>query len=505
MMISFVLPVIITLIGVFSFAVLGGEEPDNGKINAEFTKTLLQMDDYSWDALGDETVPLEQQDEDVLELLYHLVRVVPSSFLKQGVSKLLPNFSVLVNDPVQFRGRAFELKGQVVFVREIPLNPAERKRFRIPSVFRCRFCVEGQHVADILTAFVPAAWKRNEPINERSSVTGIYVKRLRSNQSIADKFTLNESTLNESTLNKPTLNESTSDESIFKGLIFQESEFIPFFVAPRFYWFPDTFLGNLGFDVGSFDQVPPLRITDLKKQQFDIVPSLRLLGRKEIIHRAFKFTAADREPFYGLLWATSQIPSNRIGQEARRILEQKGKHKNSVTELFNNPQETRGKPVLLQGIAKQVLPTLVEDKEVEILFGIKKYYQIYFYTNDSRGNPLVVCVTSLPSGMPVGSSPDYAERITIAAIPYKLWVYESSEKLEGSNSYKPNYAPLLIGKSPNWHQQKKTQKYSTKNNETKTSETQNTKTTISFTLFFLLLLIWIIVQRFRSKKNIKFR
>ncbi|MDR2756190.1 MAG: hypothetical protein LBC20_10830 [Planctomycetaceae bacterium] len=488
----FVLPMIVTLMGVFSFAVSGEEQPNGNRINAEVTKTLLGMDDYSWDALGDETVPLEQQYEDVLELLYHLVRVVPASFLKQGVSKRLPDFSVLVGDPVQFRGQAFELKGQVVFVREIPLNPVEQKRFRIPSIFRCRFCVEGQHVADILTAFVPAAWKQNEPINERSTVTGIYIKRLRSNESIADKLASNEPTSN-----KPTSHESTSDESVVKNLLFQESDFVPFFVALRFSWFPDTFLGNLGFDVGSFDQVPPLRITDLKKQQFDIVPSLRFLGRNEIIHRAFKFTVADREPFYGLLQAVSQIPSNRIRQEARRILEQEGQHKNSVIELFNNPQKTRGQPVLLQGIAKQVLPTLVEDKEVEILFGIKKYYQIYFYTDDSLGNPLVACVTTLPDGMPVGSSPDYAERITIAAIPYKLWVYESSEKLEGGSGYKPNYAPLLIGGSPTWHQEKKSLKHPTVNNET-----QNTKTTISFTIFFLLLLIWMIIRRFRSKKNI---
>jgi hypothetical protein len=489
---------------VFSFAVLGGEQPDNSKINAEFTKTLLQMDDYSWDALGDETVPLEQQYEEVRELLYHLVRVVPPSFLKQGISKPLPDFSVLVNDPAQFRGRAFELKGRVVFVREIALNPVEKKRFRIPSIFRCRFCVEERHVADILTAFVPAAWKQNEPINERASVTGIYIKRLRSNESISDKSEVTKSEFTESKFT-----ESKFTESEVTGSVFTESEFVPFLVAPRIQWFPDTFLGNLGFDVGSFDQVPPLRITDLKKKkQFDVVPSLRILGRNEIIYRAFKFTVADLEPFYGLLRATSQIPSNQIRREAQRILEQKGKRQNSaqnsaqnsVIELFNNPEETRGKPVLLQGVAKQVLTTLVEDKEAEILFGIKKYYQIYFYTDDSRGNPLVVCVTSLPDGMPVGSSPDYAERITIAAIPYKLWVYESSEKLEGGDGYKPNYAPLLIGKSPVWHPKKKSEQQPTTNNRT-----QNTKTTISVIIFFSLLLIWTITRHFQNKKPINFK
>jgi hypothetical protein len=489
----------ITLLGVSVFAVFGvvfSAEQSNvnvNAINAELTKALLNMDDYSWDALGDEAVPLEQQEEEVLGLLYQLVHVVPPSFLKQNVSKPFPNFSALVNDPVQFRGLAFELKGNVELVREISLNPAEQKRFRIPSIFRCRFRVDAQyvgtqHVAEILTAFVPAAWKRNEPISERSAVTGIYLKRLVSGNVIADPIA------------NP-ITDPIADQLEFHKFSSNESDFIPFIVASRVQWFPETFLGDIGFDVGSFDQVPAFRIADLKKQkQFDVVPSLQFLSRNEIIHRAFKLTESDREPFYGLLQAALQTTPNQIRQEAHRILEQEGEKKMSAIELFNNPKGMRGKPVLLHGIAKQVLPTLVEDKEVNILFGIKKYYQIYFYTNDSQGNPLVACVTSLPDGMPVGSSPDYAEKITIAAIPYKLWVYESSAKLEGGNGYKPNYAPLLIGKSLSWHQEKKSPKTSTVNNEI-----QNTRTTISITLFFLLLLIWFIIKRFQNKRTIKFR
>jgi hypothetical protein len=229
-----------------------------------------------------------------------------------------------------------------------------------------------------------------------------------------------------------------------------------------------------------------------------VAPALVLLGRNEIIQRAFKLTGADREPFYGLLQIVSQIPINRLHQEARQISEQKGTPQNSVAELFNDPAKTRGQPVWLHGIAKQVLPTLVEDEEVKFLFGIKKYYQIYLYTKESQGNPLVVCVVSLPAGMPVGATPDYAEKITVAAIPYKLWIYETSAKLEGGSGYKPNYAPLLIGKTPIWHPQKQPTKTAAN------TKIQNTQTTISITLFFLLLLTWMIMRRFQSKKTILF-
>ena len=111
--------------------------------------------------------------------------------------------------------------------------------------------------------------------------------------------------------------------------------------------------------------------------------------------------------------------------------------------------------------------TPVTDSEVQALFGIDQYYQIYLFTEQSQGNPLVVCVRSLPEGMLAGDAADFAEAVTVAAVPYKLWIYETAAE--------PHYAPVLVGRSLHWHP--------------KPSE-KSSFVTLSFTLFFVLVLIW---------------
>jgi len=191
----------------------------------------------------------------------------------------------------------------------------------------------------------------------------------------------------------------------------------------------DTWLGNLGFDVRLFDQVPVSRVTELDSHD------------EETNRLMFKFTDADYEPFYSLLRAVSETPPGWLEEEAAKW--QHTEKPISVTDLFNRPQETRGKPVLLHGTAKRVILTPVTDSETPSLFGIDHYYQVYLFTEQSRGNPIVVCVRSLPEGMPVGSASDFAQPITVAAVPYKLWIYETREG--------PHYAPVLVGRSLVWH------------------------------------------------------
>lgn len=467
---------------------ISAAEPDTKPIDAEFTKMLLRMDDLDWGTLGDENIPLEQQRDSVVEMMNQLRRFVPASFLRNGISGTFGWMNAqsdfaerglsLVDDPVQFRGKAFRLKGYVRRVEDVPLNPTEQKSHGIPSVCRCRFVVPGQGCADVLASFVPSEWKRNEPIREPAALTGIFIKRLRFEKTASESEAVR------------------SDDLSFPI----RAEMFPLLVTTRIEWFPCTFLGDLGFDVGSFEQVPPLRIADLKKRKIDVAPSLSLLSRNEIVRRAFKFTEADRDPFYGLLKATAATPPGRIEQEARKILKQENRKETSAVSLFNDPAGTRGKPVLLHGVAKRVQTVLVDDPEVQKLYGIKRYYELYLYTEDSRGLPMVVCVSSLPEGMPVGAASDYNEPVSVGAIPYKLWVYESSAELEGGDGYKPSYAPLLVGRAPTWHPREKSV-----GPPPGGKDSVDMRTTISFSLFFFLLIVWFVFRRVKTRRTIEFK
>jgi hypothetical protein len=369
-------------------------------IDAEWTKSLIQITDTAWETLGNETVPPEQQQKMLLSLMNRLAHTVPRSFLKENV---VPENAAEV--PPE-RGQAAALKGTVLLVTKFSEEPIS---------YRCRMNIGNNLEVDVLTPAIPAAWKLNEPIRERAAAWGICVQ--------------------------PAL-----------------------FVVPTIQWFPNTLLGNLGFDVASLDNVPILRVSELEKND------------PETIRRAFKFTELDREPFYGLLKATSATPAGWLEQEARKL------GKMPTTELFNNPQGMQGKPVLLHGTAKRIIPTPVEDAEIKSLFGIKQYYQIYLFTDDSQGNPLVVCVSSLPEGMPTGDAADFAEEMTVAAIPYKLWIYETASK--------PHYAPLLVGRRPIWHPKPIPQQ----------EKPPETVTTFSMILFFVLMCAWFFARHYFRRK-----
>ncbi len=478
-------PLDASTLGVLFLAVLfvfssTGLAQELSAIDETFTKMLLRMDDFAWNALGDETIPLAQQQEEVYVMLNELRSAVPLSFLKQGAIPLPMPISLLVDEPKTYRGKAFALQGTAIFVEELPLNPKQQQVFRLPMFFRCRLLVAG-HRMELLTPTVPVSWKRNEPIRERIAATGLYLKRLPSGD------------------HEPSPQPQESGDELFDEA---KNAMFPLFAAPEIEWYPDTLLGKLGMNVGSLDRIPILRITDLKKKNLEVAEPLRLLDRKEILRRAFKFTETDREPFYGLLHATGNASKGRLGAIAKESLEKSNQTSFSSVPLFTEPDKQRNKLVLLYGTAKRVIPTLVDDKEVQKLYGISKYYQIYFYPNDSQGNPVVACVTELPKGMPVGSGDDYSEQISIAGFFYKLWVYESSAVVdkEGSDgeSYKPNFAPLLIGRNPDWYPTQRTLK-------PPGAVAGDWTTTLSLTTFGGLAVLWYLLRRFRSTKPIVFK
>jgi len=322
----------------------------------------------------------------------------------------LATFADLTNRLARWVPRSFlkenaaTLEGNITF--------ATKYNERTP-LYRCKMILKDGTVADVFTPSIPSAWKQDVPIQERVVVFGVYVK------------------------------------------VYDDS---PIFTVPAIQWYPDTWLGDLGFDVASFDQVPVSRVVEDELEKHD----------EEMIRLMFKFTEADREPFYGLLRAVSETPAGWLEEEAKK---HHAETPFGVADLFNRPHETRGKPILFRGTAKRIVPTPVTDDEARALFGVDHYYQIYLFTEQSQGNPIVVCVRSLPEGMPVGDGDDFLEPITVAAVPYKLWIYETSTG--------PHYAPILIGREPVWHPL-----------PTQHRLPPESVQAFSFTVFFTLVLIW---------------
>ena len=202
----------------------------------------------------------------------------------------------------------------------------------------------------------------------------------------------------------------------------------PLFAAARLASYADDrLLGTLGMDLGLFDDV---------------------IDRRPI-------RPEERECFYQLLNAVGQAKPGQLLEAARSELRGQGKSQCSVEPLFNDPARQRGKLVVLSGHIRRALRVRVDDPDIRRRFDVDHYYELYLYTDDSQGNPLVFCVRELPEGMPTGEGPDYSETVTVAGFFLKSWAYPSEltvadETGQASEPPSLQLAPLLIGREPIW-------------------------------------------------------
>ncbi len=187
---------------------------------------------------------------------------------------------------------------------------------------------------------------------------------------------------------------------------------VPVFAAYRVAWHPDVELGRLGMDVGLFDET---------KNRTAIGP-------------------LDRECFYSLLAAVGRASPDdwtRISQSASR----------DIVPLFNQPETQQGRLISLEGRARRALRLPVEDRDIVERFGIREYYELEVFTDDSQGNPLVCCVRELPPDMPIGSGID--EHVRVAGFFYKVWAYrrDATDDDDSTRGTVRQLAPLLVGRS----------------------------------------------------------
>ncbi len=202
----------------------------------------------------------------------------------------------------------------------------------------------------------------------------------------------------------------------------------PVFAATRLEWFPDTVLGRLGVDAGLLDS---------------------LVDRKTVL-------ASERECFYQILSAVGRAKPGSLLREAGAELKATGRSAFSAVPLFEDPKANRGKLFAFTGLVRRVVRVVVEDPDIVRRFGIREYYEMSLFTEDSQGNPLTFCVRAIPEGMPTGQGPDYAETVTVAGFFLKTWAfhseYASRVASKGDQKTLPKQlAPLLIGREPVWH------------------------------------------------------
>lgn len=361
------------------------------------------IDQSHFDRLSDGTAWHESEDELLLRIMFRLrdFRLVDM----EGWAKPLSKMADLAGKPGDHRGELFRLSGRVERLALCQPVAEVVERFQLKKYYRCQFLLGPQREPAILFAEkVPRAWATDRPMDERAGALGMFLK-----------------------------------------LAGDARQPVPVFVASRVAWYPATVLGELGMDYGLFDDLRPE-----EPSEDESLPGGQKAQRGRDLG-TLRLSARTRECFYQLLSAVGRAKPGQLRREAEQILARSGKKTFSVVPLFNQPEKQQGELVLLEGTVRQVIPVRLSEEDILARFGIRQYYQMFLFTDDSQGNPLVFCVPSLPKGMPAGEDPRYAEHVTVAGFFFNTWAYRSRQSGKTPGQTYWQLAPLLIGQEPVWH------------------------------------------------------
>jgi len=383
--------------------------------------------------------------EIALTTLGRMCRTTITSVLRERSSELAtlnesvatpqenPNASVQTNSGgfADFRRFVGELKE----VREIPLNESEKEKKGVEKLFRM--------IVELTSGGKIVVYTTKAPKFEASS--GFFDTEQESKR--------------------------VSCEGLFFGYepLDEETAFV--LLTTRVGWVPTNApLGRAGVDLSSFVSTPVFARDALEKASTD--------EERKRIARSLRFTIDDSRPFYESLAAIKTVQDDRepISEAA---------------PLFVEPEKLQGRPVKLRGWTRRVNMILVDDPDVRASTGLEKYWQIYCFTNDSQGAPLVLCTTELPEGLEPGGGKDFRREIELDGFFYKTWAYKTSERKRDETNGKSKElwirAPLIIGRV--------TKAYP---DEQKKSSAPVDASTI-FIIFAVMACAWILLRRLSAR------
>ena len=138
-----------------------------------------------------------------------------------------------------------------------------------------------------------------------------------------------------------------------------------------------------------------------------------------------KLVDVEMPAYWRLLgWAQAQ-PFAELDKRALRDI--------ALTKLHDEPEKYRGQPIRLRLNVKRILDFDAPENSV----GVKKVYEAWGWTNDSKARPYVVVFAELPPGVNVGTDVDH--EVVFAGYFLKWMQYETFKGQKQS-------APLLLGR-----------------------------------------------------------
>ena len=364
------------------------------------------LDQNAWDTIHDGREIQGIEFEILAKVLHRLPRIGTYPLVEW--SQPGENVWNAVDSPTEHRAEAFFLQGRALHVDLVELPQDVAQRWHLGQVYRVRLDLQNSTGKVIVyTLNIPKSWQPHvgRTMDERVSGHGLFFKL-----EVAEVTTTP----------------------------------LPVLLAPRIAWMPDRIdealattpslliLGNLGMDVGLFDQIQD--------------------------HQGL--TKDDRECFYQLLAAT--------GGTAPATVDSRLPHDTSLAKLLGTQVQRagRGELVAITGNVRRAVRIVIEAADIRNRFGIDHYYELNVFINESvrvkrspsdpqptyySSYPVVCCVRQLPAGMPEGD--DVNEAMRVSGFYYKIYSYKTDfTTAKGPN--RRQFSPLIVGFEPKWIQQR---------------------------------------------------
>lgn len=316
----------------------------------------------------------------------------------------LPDF---MQQPDEHRGQLIRLSGRVVACRGIAVVPELRERMGFSVIFRSTVTVSinGQgFVCDVFSPLAPVSWL---PQAEDA---------------------------------QPVLNESVQFDAVFLkrattvgGVVNEVQETRPVLATRRFSWFPDSLLGNNGFDLASLEEVViDGQLTAADAPAFHgLLATMRKLNRQQLQSAALD-TLRDRN-----------VPGASLSETSRRLM----------VGFMAEAKNWRGEIVQMRGVARRALKIHVDDPELIKAYGTREYFEVEVFVegpfrlpgfDDAVARyPITFCTTELPEDFPEGERLSVPVQLT--GVFLKNWRYRSAKFAAADAGMQR--APLIIGGS----------------------------------------------------------
>ncbi|MBM4076413.1 MAG: hypothetical protein FJ267_12330, partial [Planctomycetes bacterium] len=155
----------------------------------------------------------------------------------------------------------------------------------------------------------------------------------------------------------------------------------------------------------------------------------------------------ERDAYFEILALAQEIPLSHQQQFADEFRElrrsefpsyarRKPSEFPTFVDLFQFPEEYRGRPVTLHGVLRK----LTKFNPGKNSYGIQEAYEGWIYTGDSQSHPTAVVFLNKPYDLSVGG--DLTEEVRVTGYFFKMYGYDANDV--------PRKAPLILAGEIEW-------------------------------------------------------